>query len=111
MPRIGLPPRRQANHGRRSPIESPPTRGTEARAVRDANCVGLPPTSPCGVEVDAVSFGRDAILASALARPTGYRVPDHPVARSAEPGEDWAYCYVDRVHLDVIDADSVPTES
>jgi hypothetical protein len=22
---------------------------------------------------------------------------DHPVARSAEPGEDWSWCYVDEV--------------
>jgi hypothetical protein len=24
---------------------------------------------------------------------------DHPIARSAEPGEDWAWCYVDEVML------------
>jgi hypothetical protein len=30
--------------------------------------------------------------ASAHARGTG-----HPIARSAEPGEDWSWCYVDNV--------------
>jgi hypothetical protein len=24
-------------------------------------------------------------------------VDDHPIARSAEPGEDWSWCYVDEV--------------
>ena len=24
---------------------------------------------------------------------------EHPVARSAEPGEDWAWCYPDEVYL------------
>jgi uncharacterized UBP type Zn finger protein len=26
---------------------------------------------------------------------------DHPIARSAEPGESWAWCYLDEVALDV----------
>jgi uncharacterized UBP type Zn finger protein len=25
------------------------------------------------------------------------REDDHPIARSAEPGEDWSWCYVDEV--------------
>ena len=33
----------------------------------------------------------------------------HPVIRSVEPDEDWAWCYVDRVTLDVIDTDPVAT--
>jgi hypothetical protein len=36
--------------------------------------------------------GREDCLASAHARTT-----DHPIARSAEPGEDWSWCYVDQV--------------
>ena len=28
-----------------------------------------------------------------------YREVGHPVARSAEPGEDWAWCFVDEVTL------------
>jgi uncharacterized UBP type Zn finger protein len=27
----------------------------------------------------------------------------HPIARSAEPGEDWSWCYVDDVFLRVTD--------
>ncbi len=30
----------------------------------------------------------------------------HPMIRSAEPGENWAYCFVDRLTLDVEDADA-----
>jgi uncharacterized UBP type Zn finger protein len=26
-----------------------------------------------------------------------HRSTDHPIARSAEPGEDWSWCYVDEV--------------
>jgi uncharacterized UBP type Zn finger protein len=33
--------------------------------------------------------------ASAHARDTG-----HPIVRSLEPGEDWAWCYVDQVVLE-----------
>jgi Zn-finger in ubiquitin-hydrolases and other protein len=25
----------------------------------------------------------------------------HPIARSAEPGEDWSWCYVDRVMMEL----------
>ncbi|HEX8694014.1 MAG TPA: UBP-type zinc finger domain-containing protein [Longimicrobium sp.] len=25
----------------------------------------------------------------------------HPIVRSAEPGEDWSWCYVDEVEVDV----------
>jgi hypothetical protein len=25
------------------------------------------------------------------------RTDDHPIARSAEPGEDWSWCFVDEV--------------
>ncbi|MFF7966523.1 UBP-type zinc finger domain-containing protein [Streptomyces sp. NPDC007903] len=28
-----------------------------------------------------------------------YEESGHPVARSAEPGEEWAWCYVDEVYL------------
>jgi hypothetical protein len=28
---------------------------------------------------------------------------DHPIARSAEPGEDWSWCFVDNVFLSVAD--------
>jgi uncharacterized UBP type Zn finger protein len=28
-----------------------------------------------------------------------YRETDHPLIRSAEPGEDWAWCYADEVAL------------
>jgi uncharacterized UBP type Zn finger protein len=28
------------------------------------------------------------------------RTTDHPVVRSLEPGEDWAWCYVDEVVLE-----------
>lgn len=28
-----------------------------------------------------------------------YRATGHPIIRSFEPGEDWAWCYVDRVVL------------
>ena len=27
-----------------------------------------------------------------------YRATSHPVMRSHEPGEDWAWCYLDRVY-------------
>jgi len=26
--------------------------------------------------------------------------PEHPVVRSLEPGEDWLWCYVDRLYLE-----------
>jgi uncharacterized UBP type Zn finger protein len=26
-----------------------------------------------------------------------YRATDHPIMRSAQPGEDWRWCYVDEV--------------
>jgi uncharacterized UBP type Zn finger protein len=28
-----------------------------------------------------------------------FRATGHPVVRSAEPGEDWAWCYIDEVPL------------
>jgi Zn-finger in ubiquitin-hydrolases and other protein len=31
------------------------------------------------------------------------RNADHPIARSAEPGEDWSWCYVDNVAFVVRD--------
>ena len=33
----------------------------------------------------------------------------HPLVRSFEPGEDWFYCYVDHVALDVPDAPPAPS--
>lgn len=36
-----------------------------------------------------------------------YREDGHPVARSAEPGEDWAWCFVDEVTL-MLDAPPSP---
>ena len=34
---------------------------------------------------------------------------DHPLVRSFEPGEDWFYCYVDELALDVPDAPPAPS--
>jgi uncharacterized UBP type Zn finger protein len=28
-----------------------------------------------------------------------FRAERHPIMRSAEPGEDWAWCYVDRLYV------------
>jgi Zn-finger in ubiquitin-hydrolases and other protein len=28
---------------------------------------------------------------------------DHPIARSAEPGEDWSWCYVDELMFRLVD--------
>jgi uncharacterized UBP type Zn finger protein len=33
------------------------------------------------------------------------RSADHPIARSAEPGEEWSWCYVDEVAFVVTTAD------
>ncbi len=30
-----------------------------------------------------------------------YEASRHPVMRSAEPGEDWGWCYADKVQLDL----------
>ena len=30
-----------------------------------------------------------------------FDVTEHPVMRSAEPGEDWGWCYVDEIQLDL----------
>lgn len=35
----------------------------------------------------------------------------HPLVRSFEPGEDWFYCYLDEVALDVPDAPPAPSHS
>jgi hypothetical protein len=32
---------------------------------------------------------------------------DHPIARSAEPGEDWSWCFVDEIAF-VVDTSSRP---
>ena len=29
-----------------------------------------------------------------------FRATQHPIMRSAQPGEDWGWCYVDEVELD-----------
>jgi hypothetical protein len=29
------------------------------------------------------------------------KADSHPIARSAEPGEDWSWCYVDRVMMEL----------
>ena len=29
-----------------------------------------------------------------------FRETQHPVIRSAQPGEDWLWCYVDRVYIE-----------
>jgi hypothetical protein len=29
------------------------------------------------------------------------KAASHPIARSAEPGEDWSWCYVDRVMMEL----------
>jgi uncharacterized UBP type Zn finger protein len=34
---------------------------------------------------------------------------DHPIARSAEPGEDWSWCYRDEVAFIIEPAAAVPT--
>ena len=44
--------------------------------------------------------------ATAHARTTG-----HPLVRSFEPGEDWFYCYVDGLALEVPDAPPAPSHS
>jgi uncharacterized UBP type Zn finger protein len=30
-----------------------------------------------------------------------YRATGHPIVRSAEPGEDWSWCYLDEVMLNL----------
>ena len=30
-----------------------------------------------------------------------FRSTGHPIITSAEPGEDWSWCYVDQVEVDV----------
>lgn len=30
-----------------------------------------------------------------------FHATDHPVVRSIEPGETWAWCYIDRVEYDL----------
>lgn len=30
-----------------------------------------------------------------------FRQTKHPIARSAEPGEDWAWCYIDQQEVEV----------
>jgi hypothetical protein len=32
-----------------------------------------------------------------------FRETGHPIMQSAEPGEDWVYCYIDEVQLDPSD--------
>jgi len=35
--------------------------------------------------------------------------PDHPIVRSYEPGEDWWWCYADRVVFEVAGAPAAPS--
>ncbi|MFE0510038.1 UBP-type zinc finger domain-containing protein [Streptomyces sp. NPDC058964] len=37
-----------------------------------------------------------------------YEATGHPVARSLEPGEDWAWCYADEVYLEPVRGRSAP---
>lgn len=33
-----------------------------------------------------------------------WRAEGHPIMRSIEPGEDWTWCFVDRIYLDAVKA-------
>ena len=76
------------HHGRRScPTRSPAARTASRSAERGCTCACASPaaTSP-----------------AATARRTGTPPPTprssgHPIVRSAEPGEDWSWCYLDNV--------------
>ena len=38
-----------------------------------------------------------------------HAVPEHPIVRSYEPGEDWWYCYIDDLAFDVDGAPPAPS--